>query len=156
MPGHVQIEQLRRIAEIDLIHVVVDRPARGACEMGNGEAVVGEAGEPEQTPEIGEVAHQMDFIDPRRVAHPLDGPHEDPHRAVMGGLGAEVDAHGWLDAGRLAMTHAEHQAIGRQAHAGRQPRPAVERARRYSAITRQHRHDFPTIIATGRSYTTLL
>mgnify|MGYP006966915125 CR=1 FL=1 len=46
MPVQLCRDELSKVVEIDLSHVVVDRPALGGCEVGEREAVIDEAGEP--------------------------------------------------------------------------------------------------------------
>ena len=64
---HVHIEQCCRVAEINLVDVVVDRAAVKPSECRYGVAIVGEASLPAAPVEAGKVFHQIDLIAARRI-----------------------------------------------------------------------------------------
>jgi hypothetical protein len=119
--AHLEIEQERRIGEIDLVDVVVDRPTGTSGPIRNSVAIVGEARPPARPVEAGHVLHQMDFVGAGRVAHPLDRVEEDALCPVLRLLGAEEDPHGRQVARRMAGARAKHDAGGPVA----KERPAV-------------------------------
>ncbi len=107
----VEVEQLRRVGEIDLVDVVVDRPAGPAGEVGDGEAVEGESGAPAPPVEAGEVLHQVDLVGAPRIAvlgHRVD---EDALGPVLALLGAEEDAHRRPPRGLGTGPHAERDDV---------------------------------------------
>ena len=110
--AHVEIEEKRRIGEVDLIHVVVDRLARKARELRDGVAVVGEARPPAAPVEARDVLHQMDLVDARRVADLLDRVEEDPLGPVLRLLGAEVDPYRRLCRGLRPQPCREDDPVG--------------------------------------------
>ena len=73
MPVHRQIEQRRGIGKVDLVDVVVDRPAAASDQLGDRKAVIGETRQPAPLIETGQLFHQRDLVDTRRIAHLLDG-----------------------------------------------------------------------------------
>ena len=88
-----QVEQKCGIGQVDLVDVVVDRLAGPSREVGDGEAVAGEARAPAAAVEAGHILHQVDFVDPRRVANLQDRPDEHTLGPILALLGAEEDPH---------------------------------------------------------------
>ena len=99
MPVQVEVEQQRRVGQVDLVDIVVDRLAAAAGKVRDGEPVAGEAGPPAAPVEAGDIVHQVDLVDPAGVAHLLDRPDEDPLGTILAFLGTEKDPHRRLGRG---------------------------------------------------------
>ena len=92
--AHLEIEEKRRIGEVDLVDVVVDRLADAAGEVRDGVAVVGEAGAPAPAVEAPDVLHQVDLVGAGGITHLLDRVEEDALGPVLRLLRAEEDPDG--------------------------------------------------------------
>ena len=120
--AHGRIEEFGGVGEIDLVNIVVDRPALVTGQRRNGIAIVGKPGLPLASVEAFEILHEVDLVAATGVAVLFHGPDKHPLRPVLGGLRAQVDAHRRLfrggDAGVRVQGH-EHRglAIAGAAHA---------------------------------------
>ena len=112
MPVHLGVKQLRRVGQIYLVHVIVDRSSPPLSKMGNGEAIVGEPGRPSAAVEAGEFLQEVDLVDAGRVPDLFNGPDKHPLGPVLRGLGAEKDAHGRFDAGGDAVRRGQDDPLG--------------------------------------------
>ncbi|MFU8830819.1 MAG: hypothetical protein ACNA7J_01570 [Wenzhouxiangella sp.] len=109
--AHVKVEKLGRIGQVDLVDVVVDRPALEIGVVGDGEAIVGETGQPEAALEPLEIPQQVDFINPGRVAVFFDRPQENPLSPKLTAFGTEKDSYRRLVRCAHARFDAEDDAI---------------------------------------------
>jgi hypothetical protein len=109
--AHVEIEQLGRIAQVDLVDVVVDRAPAAAGQMRDRKAVVGEPGQPAAAVEADQVAHEIDLVGACGVAGLFHRPDEDPFGPRLRRLGADEDPHRRLGAARHTTLDLEDDAL---------------------------------------------
>ena len=93
-PLHVEVEQDAWIGQVNLIDVVINRPALAARKRRNGVTVIGEPGFPASPVDAFQVLHQIDLINACWIADLHDGPDKDSFGPKLGVFGAEEYAHG--------------------------------------------------------------
>ena len=107
MLAEIQIEELRGIAQVDLVYIVVDGATRGGGVVRNGAAIVRKAGGPAPAPKATKTLHQEDLVHAAGVPDLLDRPHEHSLGPVLAGLGAQEDADRKLPARPVTGSHAQ-------------------------------------------------
>src|SRR5690349_10522368 len=94
--AEISIKQFSRIAKVHLINIVIDGFPETAGKIRNREPIIGEARKPPCSVESDQIFHEINLIDPARVADPFDRPEEDPLGAILRGFGPEKDTDRWF------------------------------------------------------------
>ena len=96
---HIEVKHFTRISKIELVNIVINRAALAPAHCWNAIAVIGKAGFPARTVIAFKVFHEIDFINPRRIAHLHHRPDKHPFCAELASLSAKKNPNWRLLAG---------------------------------------------------------